>query len=266
MSVPLPGLPQSWSRVARDYRRYIAPDFLPPARRMCRAVGVGPNDAVLDLACGPGTAVRAARELHPAHIVGVDFARGMIAVAAEESGPGESVHFAVADAIALPFANACFDAVVSSFGLIFAPDPVQAAGEAARVLRRGGRIGLLAWPPTGSIRSYQDAAFRYLAVPPSAHDPFQWGVPERARGWLGPAFEGVDLEPIEVPFDAESPAAAWRLHRTATGRVAAAYAQLDEPTRARLDVEMERFFEAFSLGHGAVHWPREALIVRGTRV
>jgi SAM-dependent methyltransferase len=266
MNVPLPGLPQSWSRVARDYQRHIAPDFLPAARAMCRAVRIGVRDVVLDVACGPGTAALAATELGAARVVGVDFARGMIAAARDDAALGPPACFAVADALALPFAAGHFDVVISSFGLIFAPDPVRAAEEAARVLRRGGRLGLLAWPAGGSIRAYQEAAFRHLAVPPSAHDPFQWGVAERARVWLGPAFEGVELEPIDVPFDASSPAAAWRLLRTATGRVAAAYAELDAPARARLDGEMERFFEPFRLEDGPVHWPREALILQGIRV
>jgi SAM-dependent methyltransferase len=265
MSVPLAGLSQSWSRVARDYQRHIAPDFLPAARAMCRAVRVGRDDAVLDVACGPGTASLAARELGAAAVVGVDFARGMIAAARDDAALGPSARFAVADALALPFAAGHFDVVISSFGLIFAPDPIRAAEEAARVLRRGGRLGLLAWPSGGSIGAYQEAAFRHLAVPPSAHDPFQWGVPERARGWLGPAFEGVELQPIDVPFDAASAAAAWCLLRTATGRVAAAYAGLDASAQARLDVEMERFFEPFRLKDGRVHWPREAFILQGIR-
>ncbi|HTC24688.1 MAG TPA: methyltransferase domain-containing protein [Gemmatimonadales bacterium] len=265
MSPSLPGLPASWSRVARDYRRHIAPDFLPPARRLCQALAISSNDTVLDLACGPGTAAIAALAVGAARVVGIDFARGMIQAAREEAALAARAYFGVADVLALPFADAQFDAVISSFGLIFAPDPVQASAEAARVLRSGGRIGLLAWPADGSIRAYQDAAFHYLAVAPSAHDPFEWGVPAQALGWLGRTFEGVAFEPVDVPFDADSPTEAWRLLRTATGRVAAAYADLDAPTRVRLDAEMERFFEPFRADDGHVHWPRQAVIVHGIR-
>lgn len=265
MSQPAVGMPQAWSRVARDYRRHIAPDFLPAARAMCQAVGIAPGDRVLDIACGPGTAALAAREQGAARVVGVDYARGMIAAAGADAGASPAVRFAVADALALPFASESFDVVISSFGLIFAPDPQLAAAEAARVLPRGGRIGLLVWPPGGSIGAYQEAAFRHLAVPPSPHDPFQWGAPERARSWLGSAFSAVTLEPIDVPFEAASPAAAWNVLRTATGRVAAAYAALDAAAQARLDAEMVRFFEPFRRSDGRVLWPREALVIRGTR-
>lgn len=265
MSHPALGMPQAWSRVARDYRRHIAPDFLPAARTMCRAVGITPGDRVLDIACGPGTAALAARELGAARVVGVDYARGMIAAAGADAGASPAVSFAVADALALPFADASFDVVISSFGLIFAADPKLAAAEAARVLPPGGRIGLLVWPPGGSVGAYQEAAFRHLAVPPSRHDPFQWGTPERARSWLGTAFSAVTLEPIDVPFEAASPAAAWNVFRTAAGRVAAAYAALDAAAQARLDAEMVRFFEPFRRADGRVLWPREAFVVRGTR-
>ena len=259
------GMPHAWSRVAQDYRAHIAPDFLPAARVMCGAVDISPDDRVLDIACGPGTAALAARERGARCVVGVDYARGMIAAARAEASRSPSLCFAVADALALPLAAASFDVVISSFGLIFAADPNVAAAEAARVLRPGGRIGLLAWPPGGSTGAYQDAVFRHLAVPPSRHDPFQWGVPERARSWLGTAFSGVVLEPIEVPFEAASPGAAWGVLRTATGRVAAAYAALDAAAQTRLDGEMERFFEPFRRSDGRVLWPREAVVIRGIR-
>jgi SAM-dependent methyltransferase len=265
MSYPSLGIPQAWSRVARDYQRHIAPDFLPAARAMCRAVRITGDDRVLDVACGPGTAALAAHELGARSVLGVDFARGMIVAAREEARAIPALQLVVADALALPLPDQRFDVVISSFGLIFAPDPVRAGAEAARVLRPGGRLGLLAWPPGGSISAYQEAAFRYLDVPQSLHDPFQWGEPDRARAWLGGAITQVGFEPIEVPFEATSPAAGWAVLRTATGRVAAGYAALDTHARVRLDSEMERFFEQFRRPDGRVLWRREALIIRGIR-
>jgi SAM-dependent methyltransferase len=265
MDHPITGMPQAWSRVARDYRRHIAPDFVPAARELCRAVGIVAGDRVLDIACGPGTAAFAARERGAVRVVGVDYARGMCAAAREDPRWIPPLYCVVADALSLPLGTAGFDVVISSFGLVFAADPVVAAAEAARVLRPGGRLGLLAWPPGGSIGAYQEAAFRYLAIPPSVHDPFQWGVPGRARAWLGAAFASVEFDPIEVPFEAASPGAAWGVLRTATGRVAAGYAELDAEARRRLDAEMERFFEPFRRADGRIYWPREAFVIRGVR-
>lgn len=259
------GMPQAWSRVAREYHRKIAPDFAPAARRLCEELGVGPADRVLDVACGPGTAAVAARSLGAQAVIGVDYATEMLVVARAESHGEAGLSYVAADALALPFPPERFDVVVSSFGLIFAPDPVVAVEEAARVLRPGGRLGLLAWPPDGSIGEYQRVAFRHLDIPPTAHDPFQWGVPARARAWLSPRFTDIDVRALEVPFEAESPERAWGVLKTATGRVAAAYSELSESGRARLDAEMIGFFEPFRRSDGRVFWPRRAMLVSATR-
>lgn len=259
------GVPEVWSRVARDYRRLVAPDFLGAARRLCREVGIGPGTRVLDIACGPGTAAFAARELGAAPVVGVDYAVGMVAEARDRAREGGGLHFVAGDALALPLASAWFDAVVSSFGLIFAADPERAAGEAARTLRPGGRLGLLAWAAGGSVRAYTETAFRHADQPSPAHDPFRWGFPAQAAAWLAPEIVEVETLPLEVPFEAASPGEAWRVLRNATGRMAAVYAALDDPGRRCLDADMERFFEQFRAAGGRVLWPREALIIRGTR-
>ncbi len=259
------GMPAAWSRVAREYHRKIAPDFAPAARRLCREIGVGPDDRVLDVACGPGTASVAARRLGAREVVGVDYASEMLVVAQADAGADPVLRYAAADALALPFSAHRFTVVISSFGLIFAPDPLVAIGEAARVLRPGGRLGLLAWPPDGSIGEYQRVSFRHLQISPGAHDPFQWGVPAQARGWLSPAFEAIKVVPLEVPFEAASPEAAWAALSTATGRVAAAYAELDGGGRARLDAEMLGFFEQFRRSDGKVCWPRQAVMLMGVR-
>ncbi|MGH7518455.1 MAG: class I SAM-dependent methyltransferase [Gemmatimonadales bacterium] len=259
------GMPRAWSRVAREYHRQIAPDFAPAARRLCQELGVSPPDRVLDIACGPGTAAVAARSLGAREVVGIDYAEEMLVVAHADARDDATLRYAAANALALPFPADRFDVAISSFGLIFAPDPVLAVHEAARVLRPRGRLGLLAWPPDGSIGEYQRVAFRHLDIPPTAHDPFQWGVASQARAWLSPAFVDVEVVPLEVPFEAESPQAAWRALSTATGRVAAAYAELNDEGRARLDAEMIRFFEPFRRSDDRVFWPRQAMMVTARR-
>ena len=259
------GMPAAWSRVARDYHRKIAPDFVPAARRLCEELEIGPDDRVLDVACGPGTAVLAARDLGARFVVGVDYAPAMLVVAKDAERAGARALYAGANALALPFGPGRFDVVVSSFGLIFAPDPRVAAAECARVLRAGGRIGLLAWPPDGSIGEYQRVAFRHLDIPPTAHDPFQWGVPSQAEAWLAPCFTRLQVVPLTVPFESESPGAAWRTLSTSTGRVAAAYAELGAAGRARLDAEMTAFFERFRGDDGRVRWGRQAVMLLARR-
>jgi ubiquinone/menaquinone biosynthesis C-methylase UbiE len=228
-------------------------------------LGVGPGDRVLDIACGPGTAAATARALGAHEVVGVDYAANMVVVAQAAAGSDSALRYVAGNALALPFSSARFDVVVSTFGLIFAPDPILAVQEAARVLGSGGRLGLLAWPPNGSIGEYQRVAFRHLEIAPAAHDPFLWGVAAQARAWLEPAFEAVEVLPLEVPFEAASPAAAWTALSTATGRVAAAYAELTLEQRARLDAEMIEFFTPFCDADGRVRWPRQAMMILARR-
>ena len=76
------------------------------------------------------------------------------------------VAFQVADVEALPFADASFDAVVSTFGVMFAPDHARSADEMARVVRPGGRIGLANWTPEGFIGRLFKVIGAHLPPPP----------------------------------------------------------------------------------------------------
>lgn len=105
------------------------------------AAAVAPGQPVLDVACGPGHVVaRALARGAPA--TGLDFSPAMLAVA-RAACPGLALR--QGDAEALPFDDACFDAVVSNFGLHHVPRPGLALREARRVLRPGGRIAFTTW-------------------------------------------------------------------------------------------------------------------------
>ena len=264
MPSPLTGIPEVWSQVAEEYQRHVVPDFTPAARTLCGSIGIHAGDAVLDVACGPGTAAFVAEDFGAAPVIGIDFARRMVVVAQRQRGHRKTTRFVAAEAAALPFPNRRFDALISSFGLIFASKPIRAGAEAARVLKPGGRLGLLAWQQEGTVAAYQRIAFRYLENRPGTHDPLRWGEPVQARTWLK-GFREVEVTPIEVPYHAESALAAWHVLRTAMGRIAAGYAGLDPPTQQRLDAEMVEFFDRFRDASGRIYWPREAMCIRGIR-
>ena len=115
------------------------------------AAGPAEGKQWLDVACGTGDlAVRAAR--NGADVVGVDFAPPLVETAKKRaSEAGLSIDFRVGDAEALPFDDASFDVVISTFGVMFAPDQSRTAGELARVTRPGGRLALATWMPDGGI-------------------------------------------------------------------------------------------------------------------
>jgi ubiquinone/menaquinone biosynthesis C-methylase UbiE len=257
--------PDSWSKVAREYQQNIVPGFQPAAESLCRFAGIKSGDRVLDIACGPGTASMAAAALG-AEVTGVDSAPGMIALARELAGSRKNLSFLEGDALQLPVLSQEFDAVVSSFGVIFAANAPRAVAEMGRVLVPGGRLGLLAWPRTGAIGRYYDLIDRHIIPVPSSHDPHKWGDLNQARQWLATHFEGVATADIEVPFEASSPEKAWEMLRTSTGRVASGYPALEPAARSAMDREMIEFFRSYRKPDGKVKWPRKAVMIRATRL
>ena len=116
------------------------------------AVNVRATDRVLDVAAGSGNAtLGAARRF--ANVTSTDYVPALLERArlrAEAEG-FSNVRFEFADAEALPYADASFDVVLSTFGVMFAPDHAQTARELMRVCKPGGRIGLANWTPTGFL-------------------------------------------------------------------------------------------------------------------
>ncbi len=258
-------MPLAWSAVAREYARSIVPGFRPAARALAEFAHVGPGSRVLDVACGPGTASLEARALGATEVTGVDYAAGMIAVARELTAGETGFTFVEGNALALPVPDAAFDAAISNFGAIFAPAPEQLVAELARAVRPDGWAALSAWLRDDVTAEYYELVHRHIARVPSPHDPYDWGDPARAAGWLGAAFRSIETRPIAVPFDAESPDALWTVLNRSTGRVAAGYAELGDEARRAFDADMLEYFARFRQPDGSVRWPREALLARGRR-
>lgn len=117
------------------------------------AAGVQPGDRVLDVACGTGIIAResALRVGDTGSVAGVDPGPGILAVAAEK-GPG--IEWKEGTAESLPYPDACFDAVVSQFGLMFFSDRGRALSEMHRVLRPGGRFAVAVWDSLENSEAY----------------------------------------------------------------------------------------------------------------
>ena len=83
--------------------------------------------------------------------------------------------------------------------------------------------------------------------------------------WFGEWFGYLDFQPLDVPFTAPSATETWARLRVASGRVAVAYETLDAAAKEKMDAAMIEYFGGFAKSDGAVHWPREALMVTGIK-
>lgn len=133
------------------------------------------DEQVLDVAAGNGNATLAAAR-RGCRVTSTDYVASLLERGRERAHAERlAVTFQEADAEALPFEDASFDAVLSTFGVMFAPDQPQAAAELARVCRPGGRIGLANWTPEGFVGQVFKTLGRHVPPPAGAQPPSRWG-------------------------------------------------------------------------------------------
>jgi SAM-dependent methyltransferase len=149
--------------------------------------GVEPGMDVLDVACGTGNASIPAAKAG-ARVTGLDFAPPLLEIARERAADAMvEIDFVEGDAQELPFEDASFDRVLSTFGHMFAPDHERTAAEMRRVLRPGGAISVACWTPGGSIGRMFRTIAELLPPPPGGQPPVLWGTEEHVRELLGDA-------------------------------------------------------------------------------
>ena len=149
--------------------------------RLVEAADIRAGERVLDVAAGNGNATLAAARQF-ADVTSTDYVGALLELGeARAKAEGLAVTFQVADAEALPFSDASFDAALSVFGVMFTPDQEKAASELMRVVRKGGRIGLASWTPEGFIGQLFKVLGRHLPPPLGVKPPSLWGTEQRLR-------------------------------------------------------------------------------------
>jgi SAM-dependent methyltransferase len=163
----------------------VATLIQPVADVLCEAVDLQAGWRVLDVACGSGNAAIAAARCG-CDAVGVDYVPALLARGRRRAeAEGLLIELLEGDAEAIPFPAGSFDAVLSVFGSMFAPDHLQAAMELARVCRPGGRIGLATWTPDGFIGEMLKVVAAHVPPPPGVPSPILWGTEPYLRELLG---------------------------------------------------------------------------------
>ena len=225
-------------RIARD----LLEPFGPTLVSACR---IGPGVHVLDVAAGTGNVALAAARAG-ASVVASDLTPALLDTGRRRAGErGLSVEWVEADAEALPFADAVFDVVTSSVGVMFAPDQVTAAEELLRVCRPGGVIGLVNWTP----ESWSARLFGVLAAhvpPPPGPPPVLWGDEDHIRGLLCDGLDTLDTLRHDLVVDHfATPADLVRFYTEHFGPVIAVRSALaGEPARVdALDRDLLAFAE-----------------------
>jgi ubiquinone/menaquinone biosynthesis C-methylase UbiE len=206
---------------------------------LCEALDLRPGQKILDVAAGNGNVTLAAARRW-CDVVSTDYVpslleRGRVRAAAE----GLAVKFKVADAEALPFADAAFDVVVSTFGVMFTPNQSKAASELLRVCRSGGQIGLANWTPEGFIGRLFRTLGKHLPPPPAGvKSPALWGVPSHISDLFGAAASSIAAERRLFVFRYRSPEHFLEIFRNYYGPVLKAFAALDESNRQELERDL----------------------------
>ncbi len=205
--------------------------------QLCEAMDLRAGAKVLDVAAGNGMmSLAAARRW--CDVVSTDYVPALLAAGrARAQAEGHVIQFQEADAEALPFGDASFDAVVSTFGVMFTPNQDKAAAELVRVCKPGGTIGLANWTPDGFIGQVFKTLGKYLPPPAGARSPAQWGT--RAR--LDEMFGGqatVTAEPRHFNFRYRSSEHFMEVFQTFYGPVLKAFAALDAEKQGALRADL----------------------------
>jgi len=234
---------------AGDYAA-VGTRLLLTAELLCEAVDLRAGELVLDVACGNGNASLAAARRF-CQVVGVDYVPALLDRARQRArAEGLEVSFQEADAEALPFPDASFDAVLSTCGAMFAPDQEQTAAELLRVCRPGGRIGMVNWTPDSYVAELFQAIGRYVPPPPGLRPPVLWGDEERLRELFGAE---VTISAPRRSFRWRFPSAEHQARFFATfyGPANKALATLEADRAAALEAEMVETVKRFNVADDA---------------
>ena len=233
---------------------------------LCEALDLRSGQRVLDVAAGNGNATLAAArrwcDVVSTDYVGALLERGRLRATAD----GLAVEFKEADAEALPFHDSEFDAVLSTFGVMFTPNQDRAASELARVCKRGGKIGLANWTPEGFIGQLFKTLGKYLPPPAGAKSPALWGTEARIKEMFASSAGDIRAERRNFVFRYRSPEHFLQIFRTYYGPVLKAFGALDAANQDALKRDILALIGTMNrAGDGTMVLPGEYLEIVVTR-
>jgi SAM-dependent methyltransferase len=211
---------------------------------LCEALDLRSGASVLDVAAGNGNATLAAARRW-CDVTSTDYVPALLESAQKRaSAEGHIIKFREADAERLPFADASFDVVMSTFGVMFTPDQDQAAKELVRVCKPGGSIGLANWTPEGFIGKLFKTLGRYIPPAPGVKSPALWGTRARLDELFGASAKEIRTTEREFAFRYRSPMHFIEVFRTYYGPMNKAFGALDSAKQSELMRDVLELLEA----------------------
>jgi ubiquinone/menaquinone biosynthesis C-methylase UbiE len=205
--------------------------------QLCEAVDLRAGERVLDVAAGNGNATLAAARRF-AEVTSTDYVPALLEGGRRRAAAeGVDVTFEVADAEALPYPDAKFDVVLSTFGVMFAPNHQQAASELERVCRPGGRIGLASWTPQGFLGQLFRVVATHVPPIPGVRSPLLWGTDAHVRELFAGAAT-IEQSARHFAFRYHSPEHWIEVFRAYYGPVHKAFAALDAERQTALEDDL----------------------------
>ncbi len=232
---------------------------------LCEAVDLRSNQRVLDVAAGNGNATLAAARRF-ADVVSTDYV-GVLLERGRERAKADRlpVDFREADAENLPFPDASFDVVLSTFGVMFTANHERAASELVRVCRPGGKIGLANWTPESFIGQLLKTVVKFVPPPAGVKSPVQWGSKAYLDGLFGRGVS-VATESRHFTFRYKSPAHFLDVFRTYYGPTHKAFGAIEPAAQQGLQADILALIDKFNVAKdGTLVIPSEYLEIVITR-
>ncbi len=218
---------------------------------LAEAVDVRAGERVLDVAAGNGNATLAAARRF-ANVISTDYVPSLLDKGRERArAEGLSVQFQTADAEDLPFADRTFDVVLSTFGVMFAPDHDRSAREMLRVLRDGGRLGMANWTPDGFIGRLFKVIGVHLPPPAGLKSPALWGTESHIVELFGARSTDIRCERRHFNFRYRSAAHWVQVFRDFYGPTRKAFAALDETGKQGLERDITALLDQMNTAGAA---------------
>lgn len=199
---------------------------------LCEALDLHSGMHVLDVAAGNGNATLAAARRW-CEVTSTDYVPALLeAGRVRAQAEGHTIQFLEADAENLPFPDASFDAVMSTFGVMFTPDQEKAAAEMVRVCKPGGRIGMANWTPESFVGQAFKIIGKYVPPPAGVKSPALWGTEARLRELFGDNARKIRTTSRDFVFRYRSPEHWIEVFRTYYGPMTKTFAALDTDKQA----------------------------------